>query len=223
MQAVFDERGKMFAAFLLTLKLAGVSVIGSMILGTILVAMRVSPVPVLRWLGTWYVNVVRNIPLTLVLLFCGLGLGSVFEVKFSGTDESVTSFWLAIIGLVAYTATFVCEVLRAGINTVPVGQSEAARSIGLTFSQNLRLIVLPQAFRAVIAPLGSVLIALTKNTTVAAAIGVIESANEMKELINAHGDQAIAIFAGFALMFVAVTLPMGLIFSWLAKRMAVVR
>jgi len=221
-QALFDERGRMFTAFLLTLKLAGVSALGSALFGTVLVAMRVSPVPVLRWLGGGYVNIVRNTPLTLVLLFCGLGLGSVFQVKFSD-DVSITSYWLSIIGLVAYTSTFVCEVLRAGINTVPLGQAEAARAIGLNFRQNLTLIVLPQAIRAVIGPLGSVLIALTKNTTVAAAIGTLESALVMKDLINLHGDAALPIFAGFALMFVAVTLPTGLFFGWLAKRTAVRR
>jgi glutamate transport system permease protein len=221
-QALFDERGRMFTAFLLTLKLAGVSAIGSALFGTVLVAMRVSPVPVLRWLGGGYVNIVRNTPLTLILLFCGLGLGSVFQVKFSD-DVSITSYWLSIIGLVAYTSTFVCEVLRAGINTVPLGQAEAARAIGLNFRQNLTLIVLPQAIRAVIGPLGSVLIALTKNTTVAAAIGTLESALVMKDLINLHGDAALPIFAGFALMFVAVTLPTGLFFGWLAKRTAVHR
>lgn len=222
MDAVFDERGRMLTAFLLTLKLAGVGAVGSLILGSLLVAMRVSPIPVLRGAGTAYVNVVRNTPLTLVLMFCGLGLGTVFEIRFSD-DLSVTNYWLAAIGLVAYTSTFVCEVLRAGINTVPVGQSEAARSLGLTFRQNLTLIVLPQAFRAVISPLGSVLIALIKNTTVAAAIGVLESAIVMKEMINRHGDSAIPIFAGFAVMFLLVTLPTGLFFGWLAKRMAVSR
>jgi glutamate transport system permease protein len=221
-QALFDERGKMFTAFLLTLKLAGVSALGSALFGTVLVAMRVSPVPVLRWLGGGYVNIVRSTPLTLILLFCGLGLGAVFQVKFSD-DVSITSYWLSVIGLTAYTSTFVCEVLRSGINTVPLGQAEAARAIGLNFRQNLTLIVLPQAIRAVIGPLGSVLIALTKNTTVAAAIGTLESANVMKDLINSHGDAAIPIFAGFALMFVAVTLPTGLFFGWLAKRTAVGR
>ncbi|GAA3234736.1 amino acid ABC transporter permease [Actinocorallia longicatena] len=222
MSAVWDERGRMLAAFLLTLKLAGVSAIGSLLLGTVLVSMRVSPIPVLRWSGAAYVNLVRNTPLTLVLLFCGLGLGTVFELQF-GDDVSVTTYWLAIIGLTAYTATFVCEVLRAGINTVPVGQSEAARSLGFTFRQNLTLVVLPQAFRSVVGPLGSVLIALTKNTTVAAVIGGLESANVMKDLINAHGDASLPIFAGFALMFVLVTLPTGIFFGWLAKRVQVLR
>lgn len=115
-----------------------------------------------------------------------------------------------------------CESLRSGINTVNVGQAEAGRSLGLTFSQNLRFIVLPQAFRAVIGPLGSVLIALTKNTTVAAAIGVLEAAILMKEMIE--NEAAIFVVGGiFALGFVILTFPTGLFFGYLGKRLAVAR
>ncbi|MEU0482929.1 amino acid ABC transporter permease [Streptosporangium sp. NPDC006013] len=222
MQALFDEFPVILGAFWLTIRLTLASGLVALVLGTILAGMRVSPLPVLRGIGTTYVNVLRNTPLTLVIVFCGLGLGLVLDVSFS-TSLSTNYMWLSIIGLSAYTAAFVCEAIRAGINTVPVGQAEAARAIGLTFSQNLRLIVLPQAFRAVIAPLGSILIALTKNTTIAAAIGVGEASLTMKTLFEAHGDAVVQIFAGFALGFLILTLPTGLLFGWLAKRLAVVR
>ncbi|GAA4199791.1 amino acid ABC transporter permease [Streptosporangium oxazolinicum] len=222
MQALFDEFPIILGAFWLTVRLTLASGLVALVLGTILAGMRVSPLPVLRGIGTTYVNVLRNTPLTLVIVFCGLGLGLVLDVSFS-ESLSTNYLWLSIIGLSAYTAAFVCEAIRAGINTVPVGQAEAARAIGLTFGQNLRLIVLPQAFRAVIAPLGSILIALTKNTTIAAAIGVGEASLTMKTLFEAHGDAVIQIFAGFALGFLILTLPTGLLFGWLAKRLAVVR
>ena len=129
---------------------------------------------------------------------------------------------MAVLGLAAYTAAFVCETVRAGVNTVPVGQAEAARSLGLTFGQNLRMILLPQAFRTVLIPLGSVLIALTKNTTIASAIGVAEAALLMKEMIE--NTAALLVVGGiFALGFVLLTLPTGLLFSWLGKRLAVAR
>ncbi|MER5648295.1 amino acid ABC transporter permease [Streptosporangium sp. NPDC002524] len=222
MQALFDEFPVILGAFWLTIRLTLASGVVALVLGTILAGMRVSPLPVLRGIGTTYVNVLRNTPLTLVIVFCGLGLGLVLDVSFS-ESLSTNYLWLSIIGLSAYTAAFVCEAIRAGINTVPVGQAEAARAIGLTFGQNLRLIVLPQAFRAVIAPLGSILIALTKNTTIAAAIGVGEASLTMKTLFEAHGDAVIQIFAGFALGFLILTLPTGLLFGWLARRLAVVR
>jgi glutamate transport system permease protein len=221
-QALFDEFPMIRDAFWLTIRLALASGVVALVLGTILAGMRVSPLPILRGIGTTYVNVLRNTPLTLVIVFCGLGLGLVLDVSFS-ESLSTNYLWLSIIGLSAYTAAFVCEAIRAGINTVPVGQAEAARAIGLTFGQNLRLIVLPQAFRAVIAPLGSILIALIKNTTIAAAIGVGEASLTMKTLFEAHGDAVIQIFAGFALGFLILTLPTGLLFGWLAKRLAVVR
>ena len=165
-------------------------------------------------------DLLRNTPLTLIILFCGLGLGSIITVA----DVQTTNyFWLAVIGLVAYTSAFVCEVLRSGVNTVPFGQAEAARSIGLSFTQTLRIVVLPQAFRAVIAPLGSVLIALIKNTTIAAAIGVPEAFYTMRNQLQNHGDIVIPIFVGYALFFVVLTLPVGLFFGWLAKRWAVAR
>jgi glutamate transport system permease protein len=117
----------------------------------------------------------------------------------------------------------VCEAVRSGINTVPVGQAEAARAIGLTFLQTLRLVILPQALRAVIAPLGSVFIALTKNSTVVGIIGVLEAANVMKQLINDNGDAVIQIFLVFAGTFVALLVPAGYFFGWLANRLAVKR
>ena len=129
---------------------------------------------------------------------------------------------MAILGLSVYTASFVCESIRAGINTVHAGQAEAGRSLGLTFLQNLRLIVLPQAFRAVIAPLGSVLIALTKNSTVAAVIGVSEASKLMKEILE--NEAALFLTAGiFAVGFVILTLPTGLLFGKLAKKFEVAR
>ena len=210
----------------MTIKLTAYSGLGALVLGTVLAAMRLSPVPMLRWLGAGYVTIVRNTPLTLILLFCSFGLAQELGITLadpkSPTSLDDSNFRLAVLGLAVYTAAFVCESVRAGVNTVPVGQAEAARSLGLTFSQNLRIILLPQAFRSVIAPLGSVLIALTKNTTIASAIGVAEAALLMKEMIETT---AALLMVGviFAAGFVVLTLPMGLLFTYLGRRLAVSR
>ena len=199
-----------FAAFFTTIKLTVFSAIGALILGTVLAAMRLSPVPMLNWLGTTYVNVVRNTPLTLIILFCSFGLAQTLGITLVDSQSTTSivdsNFRLAVLGLTAYTASFVCETIRSGVNTVPLGQAEAARSLGFTFGQNLRMVLLPQAFRAVIIPLGSVLIALTKNTTIASAIGVAEAALFMKELIE---NTAVVLLVGgiFAIGFVILTLP----------------
>ena len=226
MEVFTTYQDEIFAAFWFTIKLTAYSGIGALIFGTVLAAMRLAPVPMLNWLGTSYVNVVRNTPLTLIILFCSFGLSQTIGLTLvdaqSTTSIADSNFRLAVLGLTLYTASFVCETVRSGVNTVPLGQAEAARSLGFTFGQNLQLILLPQAFRAVVIPLGSVLIALTKNTTIASAIGVAEAALLMKEMIE---NEAALITIGtiFAVGFVILTLPLGLFFGWLGKRLAVAR
>ncbi|PDP88992.1 glutamate ABC transporter permease [Glycomyces fuscus] len=224
MEAFLSNIDRVVDGFSWTVRLTLLSALFSFVLGILLTAMRVSPVPLLRGLATTYVEGIRNTPLTLVLLFCGLGLNSALGLSLSGT-VALDVFWWAVIGLSGYTACFVSESLRAGINTIPLGQVEAARSLGLTFTQNLRLIVIPQALRTVVGPLGSVLIALTKNTTVAsvAGLGVQEASREMKLMFDQGIAPVLPTFVGFAIGFLILTLPMGYFFGWLSKRVAVVR
>ena len=226
MEIFTEYRDLIVEAFWTTIQLTVFSAIGALILGTALAAMRLAPGPILNALGAAYVNLVRNTPLTLVILFCSFGLAQTLGVTLvdpkSPTSIVDSNFRLAVLGLTLYTASFVCETLRSGVNTVPLGQAEAARSLGFTFSQNLRIVLLPQAFRAVIIPLGSVLIALIKNTTIASAIGVAEAALLMKEMIE-NTAALLVVGAIFAVGFVALTLPVGLLFGWLNKRLAVAR
>ncbi|AUN40238.1 amino acid ABC transporter permease [Tsukamurella tyrosinosolvens] len=227
MSDMWEDLGpQLWPAFWVTIKLTFFSAIGATIWGTILAGMRVSPVPAMRVFGTWYVNIVRNTPLTLIILFLSLGLYQNMGLALAPNNANFTennNFWLAVIGFIVYTATFVCETLRSGFNTVPLGQAEAARSLGLSFMQVFQLIVLPQAGRAVIAPMGSVLIALTKNTTIASIIGVGEAALLMKEQLELHSDQLILIFVIFAACFMVITLFEGAVFGYFAKRLAVKR
>ncbi|MFB7026318.1 MULTISPECIES: amino acid ABC transporter permease [unclassified Streptomyces] len=212
----------LLGAFWVTVRLTVYSAIGSLVWGTLLAAMRVSPVPLMRGFGTVYVNVVRNIPLTVIIVFTSLGLFQTLGVDMGAERFTTINFRLAVLGLTAYTSAFVCEALRSGINTVPLGQVEAARAIGLNFPQVLRIVVLPQAFRSVVGPLANVLIALTKNTTVAAAIGVAEAALLMREMIENEA-QLILVSAIFAVGFLCLTLPTGLFLGWVAKKAAVKR
>jgi glutamate transport system permease protein len=208
--------------FLWILKLTVASAIGALVVGVLLAAMRVSPVPVLRGFGTAWVNVFRNTPLTLIIFFCYFGLFTALGLSLSD-DIDTNNFWLGVIGLSVYTAAFVCEAIRSGVNTVPAGQAEAARAVGMSFRQTLTMIILPQAGRAVIAPLGSIFIALAKNSTIVGTIGLAEASTAMKDLINANGDAVIPIFLVFAGTFAIVLIPTGYGFGWLANRMAVKR
>ncbi|MQY38306.1 putative glutamine ABC transporter permease protein GlnM [Streptomyces sp. RB17] len=218
----FLDKYDVLGAFWTTVQLTLLSAVGSLVWGTLLAAMRVGPVPLMRGFGTAYVNIVRNIPLTVIILFASLGLHDTLGVSLGSDKVDTYSFRLAVLGLLVYTSAFVCEAIRSGINTVPVGQAEAARALGLSFTQVLFLVVLPQAFRAAVGPLTNVLIALTKNTTVAAAIGVAEAALLMKKMVENEA-QLLAISAVIAFGFCCLTLPTGLILGWVGKKVAVKR
>lgn len=201
--------------FAVTLRMLGWSALIAGIVGTILAAMRVSPVPPLRAFGTSYVNIFRNTPLVVLFLLAVEGLPTVgIRISFE---------WFAIITLATYTASFVCEAIRSGINTVDVGQAEASRSIGMTFGQSLGIIVLPQAIRAVIPPLASVYIALTKNTAVAAAFGVVEATGQLSNLIRDFASFLWFSFFGIAAGYVLIVLVISGIAGMIERRLAVVR
>lgn len=221
------EQFDLVGAFWMTVKLTFWSSIFALIIGTFVAIMRLSPVRILNSIGTAYVTLLRNTPLTLIIVFTSLGLWGQLGIepadRMGDNFIPTLNFRLAILGLAVYHAAFVCEALRSGVNTIPVGQAEAARSIGLTFGQSMRQVILPQAFRGAITPLGNVLIALTKNTTVASAIGVAEASYAMKNMIEFRPDILFSVFLVVAIGFVILTLPMGLVTSWLSGRLAVRR
>jgi len=168
----------------------------ALVLGTIVGSFRVSPVAPMRALGTVYVNLVRNTPLTLIFFFFVFGYP---KLGLPRADYIV----LAIIALSVYTATYVAEALRSGINTVPLGQAEAARAIGLTFGQSMTLVVLPQAFRAIIPPLMNVFIALLKNTTIAAGFSVLD-AGAIRAYLSERGEPQLVVLLWVAVIFIAL-------------------
>jgi len=220
------EQFNLVGAFWLTIRLAAVSFVLALVLGTFVAVLRLAPVGILNWFGATYVTILRNTPLTLIIVFANLGLWAQLGIELADRGPNFileNNFRLAVLGLAVYHAAFICEAIRSGVNTIPVGQAEAARSIGLTFPQSLREVILPQAFRGAITPIGNVLIALIKNTTVAVAIGNREVAYAMRNMIEFRPDAGLLIFLVIALGFVALTLPVGLATSWLSSRLAVQR
>jgi glutamate transport system permease protein len=202
--------------FLVTLRLLVVSGLIATAIGTVLAAMRVSPIAPLRGFGTSYVNVFRNTPLVVLFLIAVVALPAVGILQGS-------FFWRAVAALSTYTAAFICEALRSGINTVDPGQAEAARSIGMTFGKSLRIVILPQAFRAVIPPLASVYIALAKNTSVAGAFGVTEATYQLSNLNRDFPDQLYLSFLGIALGYIVIVAVISVAANRLERRVAVAR
>jgi glutamate transport system permease protein len=215
MNAVIESLPTILRGFVGTLELLVFSGIGAFILGTLIAAMRISPIASFRVFATVYTEILRNIPLLLTLFFCAVVLPYL--------KVELDYFPLALIGLTAYTSPFVAEAIRSGINGVPVGQAEAARSIGLRFGQTISLVVLPQAIRMVIPPLINVFIALTKNTSVAGAFFVYELFKAANDVTNLRGDAVIPLLLAIAFFYLLITIPLGLIAGVIERKVAVLR
>ncbi|MFD2093864.1 amino acid ABC transporter permease [Blastococcus deserti] len=213
---VADNWDLLRSAFLTTLSLSVLSGLLALVVGTLLAAFRVSPVGPLRGLATLYVETFRNTPLTVVFFFLVFGLPQIDLVIGSG-------FVAAVLSLGLYTAAFVCEAIRSGINAVPPGQAEAARALGLDFRQSLGTVVLPQAFRTVVPPLGNVWIALAKNTSIAAGFGVTELTASLQRLSNVNADRLLAVFLAVVIGYLIITLPSAWGIRVLERRLAIVR
>jgi glutamate transport system permease protein len=202
-------------AFLTTLSLSLLAGLLAVVLGTLLAAFRVSPVPPLRGLATFYVEMFRNTPLTVVFFFIIFGLPQI--------DFSVGFFTGSVLAVGLYTAAFVSEAVRSGINAVSAGQAEASRAIGLTFGQSLREVVLPQAFRTVVPPLGNVWIAMVKNTSIAAGFAVTELTASLQRLSNANGGEILLVLLAVVAGYMVITLPSAYGISRVERRVAILR
>lgn len=215
MEQLISLLPEFWAGFQVTLLLLVVSGVLALILGTVIAAMRISPVAALRGFAAFWTEIARNTPLTLVFFF------TAFVMPMLGVR--LPYVLLAFIALTYYTSPFVAEALRSGINGVPIGQAEAARSIGLGFGQTVSLVVLPQAFRMTVPPLINVFIALTKNTSVAGGFFVVELFATTRQLANDNGNIVLPILFTAAALYLVVTVPLGLAAGRLEKRWVVKR
>ncbi len=215
MDVLIENLPQILGGFRDTLALLGASALIATVLGLILGSMRVSPVPVLRWAGTSYVNVFRNIPLVLLFLITTQGLPVI------GLNWSF--FQLAVLALGTYTAAFICEAVRSGINAVHVGQAEAARAVGMTFTQTLGLVILPQAIRSVIPPLASIYIALTKNTAIAEAFGITEATYQLDSLVRDEPGALYPLFFGIAAGYIIIVFAIAGAARFLERKLVVLR
>lgn len=216
MEGVTENLDLFWSGYLRSLGICMWGMVGALLLGTLIASFRVSPIPSLRWFGTAWVTVLRNCPLTVVLFFFAFGLPEI------GINRTYYVFGVA--ALVVYTSAFVCEAVRSGINSVPAGQAEAARAIGLTFTQSLSQIILPQALRTSVPPVGSVIIAMFKNSAVVGAFGVGGDLFSVgASLSSAQGYATLPVLTGVAIAYLCITLPAGGILAWVEQKVAIAR
>jgi His/Glu/Gln/Arg/opine family amino acid ABC transporter permease subunit len=200
MQVLLDNLDLFVLGFTNTVIMFVISAVLSLILGCIIGILRIAPSAPMRAVGTVYVNTLRNTPLALLMMFFALGYP---KLGLPPLDYMT----LAITALVLYTASYVAEVFRSGVNSIDKGQTEAARALGFTFGQVMRQVLLPQAFRNVVPPLVSVFIAALKNTTVASGFSVMQ-AGAISANMSERGENLLVTLLWVALFF--FVLVMGL-------------
>lgn len=214
MSVLLDHLPELWQGLLVTFQLTAASFLGAAVLGVLVTALRVSPVRVLRALGTAYVETFQNLPLLVLLVLAFFGLPEI-GVK---ADLLVT----AIVVIAVYEAAYIGEALRSGVNSVAKGQGEAARAIGLTFAQSLRHVILPQALRTVVQPIGNIFIALTMNTALAAAVGVVDLTAAANR-VNLLEAQPIPIFVGAGAAYALIAACVGFVTGRLERRLVILR
>ncbi|MGK4578937.1 amino acid ABC transporter permease [Kitasatospora sp. HPMI-4] len=206
--------GQLGHGLLLTLEMTGLAFAGALVLGVVLAVFRISPVPPLRLAGAGYVTAFRNIPLLVLLVLFVFGLPEIGLLYPLLTTVTLT--------MALYWAAFVCEVVRSGIRTVPVGQVEAARALGLTFFETLQYVVVPQAMRSMVQPLGNVFIGLALGTSLGAAVGVPELTGQA-QFVTLKYDNPLTSFAATTAVYVVITLSSGLIAGRIERKVAIRR
>ena len=189
-----------------TIQLAVLSLALALVLGILFGVVRVVPFAPLRAIGTAYVEFFRNTPLLIQMYFAYFGL--------PWLGLRLPGFQAAFLALGIYTGAFVAEVVRAGILSVSRGQLEAARSLGLSYAQMMRFVVLPQAFATTVPPLGNLAIAMTKNTSISSAIAVPDVMYN-GNILNSRTFATYEIFAAVGAAYLALTLPL----SWVVNRL----
>jgi len=197
--------------FKTTLMISFIALIASFFIGAIVAVMRITPIAPLRWIAIAYVEFFRNIPLLVIAFFFYFGTPAL-GLQFSG-------FTAGTIALTIYTSAFIAEAIRSGILAVPKGQMEAARSSGLGYAQTMRMIILPQAIKIVVPPIGNQFINLVKNSSILALIAGTELMYQA-DLISAKTYVVFDVYIFVALFYLVITIPLSLGVNYLEKRLS---
>jgi aspartate/glutamate/glutamine transport system permease protein len=210
-KVVLDNLPFLLQGYRTTIWLSLAAIPPSLILGTLIGILRVVPSRVVRGIGTVYVEFFRNIPLLIVLFY--------FYHALPRAGIMLSAFDSALWAVAIYTAAFIAEAVRAGIQSIHKGQLEASRSLGLSYLQTMRHIILPQAFAVIIPPLGNLYIAMLKNTSLASTIAVAELVYQ-GEILDSRTFRTFEVFIAVGLLYLTLTIPLGVLVNLIERRMA---
>lgn len=194
-----------------TLLCSLIALVFSLIIGTLFALLEESPNKFARGVARVYIEIFRNIPLLVITMF--------FYVVIPLYVVKVNGFTAGTIGLTLYTSAFIAETVRAGIQSVDSGQMEGARSNGLSFWQAMRYIVLPQAFRYVIPPLGNQFVNLVKNSSTLAFVGGFDLMYQ-GNAIASSSLETMAAYSAVGVLYLIITMPISYYMRYLEKRLA---
>ncbi|OQO71328.1 glutamine ABC transporter permease [Enterococcus villorum] len=198
--------------FKITIYASVLALLFSLIIGTLMAIFQLSENKVISGLAKAYVEFFRNIPLLIIVMFFYVVV-PIYWVSFDG-------FQAGIIGLTIYTSAFIAETVRSGIQTVPKGQTEAGLSAGLTYAQTMRYIILPQAFKIVVPPLGNQFINLVKNSSILAIVAGLDLMYQ-GDLVASETFNTFDTYIIVGLFYLVITLPLSYLMSYLEKKWAV--
>lgn len=193
----------------LTIKVAAASLCLALPLGILVGLLRVSRARDLRWLGTLYVELIRGTPLLVQVMLWYFFIGQAF---------GLASFGAAVGALSCFTASYIAEIVRAGIQSIDSGQMEAARSLGLSHAQAMRTVILPQAIRRILPPLASEFVALVKDSSLASVIGLEELTKRAQD-VQGRSYMTFEVWIVTALLYLAINVVLSLAVRWLERRL----
>ncbi|MFC4410595.1 amino acid ABC transporter permease [Chungangia koreensis] len=196
---------------LLTLEISFYALLLSLPIGILFGLGRISKNKIIYTISSIYVEVMRGVPLLVLLLWIFFVLGQFLNLG---------SYFSAILGLSMFSGAFVAEIVRSGIQSVPKGQMEAARSSGMSYVQAMRFIILPQAFRRVLPPLASQFIILIKDSSLVSTVAVVDLTLNAKNLV-ATTFKSLEIWTFVALLYFVMTFSLSLLVRYMEKRLKV--
>ena len=214
------KAGLLLIGLWITLKISVLATIIGVIIGILSGLMRISENPALRWSAVVYVELIRGSPLMVQILIWYFVLGTLINDLLAANGwGQIPALWYGVASLACFAGAYVSEIVRAGIQSIHRGQTEAARSLGMTYGQSMRHIILPQALRRILPPLAGQFISLVKDSSLLGIIAIRELTKAAREAVSASL-QPFEIYILLGLLYLVLTFSLSMYVQYLERRMA---